>query len=89
MLNRCSFEEVKKAICQVGKRKQLHSCYLKANLVAEVKKDVGWAKFGILAVLYFGWKGVTGLKVISTVMGHHGTGTHPCRVSVLCCIQVN
>ena len=67
---------MKEAICQVGKRKQLHSCHVKDNLVAEVRERVGWAKFGILAALDFEWKGVTGLKVISRVMGHHGTGTH-------------
>ena len=43
---------------------------MKANLVPEVKEHVGWAKFGILAVVDLRWKGVTGLKVISRVMGY-------------------
>ena len=52
-------------------------CSVKAPLIAELAKRVGWSRMWD-ATLDLGGKSIKGLQYPSRVMSRHGRGDHPC-----------
>ena len=74
-----SIREMKREILEVGKKKCADRCLEKAPMVAEVSRQIGWARFWD-AALDLGWKTMKGLHLLSRALSYHGRDRHPCHL---------
>ena len=65
---------MKETICREDRQMLVDRCWVKAPVIAEVARRVGWARLWD-ATLDIGGKAVRGLQMLSRVMSHHGRGS--------------
>ena len=70
-------KDIKASIHDRDQQQSAAKCSVKALIIAEVAKRVGWSKLWDVA-LDLGEKSVRGLQCLSRAMSHHGRGNHPC-----------
>ena len=72
-----ALREVIETVTKIDKGKLVERCEGKAGLIAEVEKDIGWARLWD-SVLDVGADGVRGLQNLSRLMSSHGHSNRPC-----------
>ena len=75
--NAAAAREMRETIYREDRQMLVDRCWVKAPVIAEVARQVGWA---ILwdATLDIRGKAVKGLQMLSRVMSHYGRGSRPC-----------
>ena len=64
-------------ILELDKKLRIERCVEKAQMIAEVAEQIGWARLWD-AARDLGWKAGKGLQMLIRAMSHHRRGNHPC-----------
>ena len=78
--------EMRETIYREDRQMLVDRCWVKASVIAEVARRVGWARLWD-ATLDIGGKAVRGLQMLSRVMSHHGRGSRPCPLCDAAALQ--
>ena len=84
--NAAAAREMKETVCREDRQMLVDRCWVKAPVIAEVARRVGWARLWDVT-LDIGGKAVRGLQMLSRVMSHHGRGSRPCPLCDAAALQ--
>ena len=84
--NAATAREMKETIYREDRPTLVDRCWVKAPVIAEVARRVGWARLWDVT-LDIGGKAVRGLQMLSRVMSHHGRGSRPCPLCDAAALQ--